>query len=115
VTCKDYSVSAEPRDIDVGRYCYEAFLTFDIWKDTARRVRIRADHKCERCGYRDDPNFLVVHHADTRYSNPNRPDAPWWVPKGWLPDDCFLVCLCGDCHAYVHGHGSDPLAPEDEG
>lgn len=88
---------------------YEQFLESDLWRATARRIRIRDDHRCQRCGYRDDPNYLVIHHTDTGYGHPNRNDAPWYIPEGWLPDDFALSCLCRECHAYIHGYGPDPL------
>jgi hypothetical protein len=84
---------------------YRDFLRSTLWRQTAARIRRRANNRCERCGEQDTP--LTIHHED--YGVRNRTDAPYWVPEGWLPDDAFLQCLCIACHDFLHGRGADPM------
>jgi len=84
---------------------YRDFLTTPLWRETAARIRWRAGNRCERCGAADRP--LVIHHDGYRFTN--RPNAPWWVPPGWLPDDNDLRCICEECHEFHHGRGRDPM------
>lgn len=84
---------------------YREFLETPLWRRTAARIRGRANNRCERCG--SNHCRLTIHHDD--YTAPNRSDAPWWVPEGWLPDDLFLKCVCGECHDFLHNRGPDPM------
>jgi len=83
---------------------YQQFLQTDIWKSTAESVFCRAGGQCERCGTAESPHH--AHHIT--YYAANRPDAPKWIRRGWLPDLPWLVCLCDSCHRYMH---SMPLLP----
>jgi hypothetical protein len=41
-----------------------------------------------------------THHLT--YRAKNRPGTPRSIPKGWLPDFKWLVCLDLDCHRFLH-------------
>jgi hypothetical protein len=77
---------------------YQQFLQTDIWKRTAQSVICRAGGQCDRCYTTHGP--FHAHHIT--YLAGNRPDAPSWVPQGWLPEYPWLLCLCEDCHRYLH-------------
>jgi len=77
---------------------YNEFLQTDIWKRTAESVYCRAGGQCERCYTTHGP--FHAHHIT--YLASNRPDAPHWVSRGWLPDYFWLVCLDEDCHKFMH-------------
>ncbi len=84
---------------------YHDFLETTTWRRTAARLKRKANNHCHRCG--DCCGKLLVHHTD--YHARNRPDAPDWVPAGWLPDDILLECICPGCHDFLHGRGRDPM------
>ena len=77
---------------------YEAFLKTDIWRQTAESVYCRAGGQCERCGSAEGP--FHAHHLT--YQARNRPGTPRSVPRGWLPDYKWIVCLDEDCHRRLH-------------
>ena len=77
---------------------YDNFLKTEIWKQTSESVFCKAGGQCERCGGIEGP--FQAHHLT--YRAKNRPDAPRSIPRGWLPDYKWLVCLDEDCHRLVH-------------
>ena len=80
------------------RQRYSDFLRTEIWKRTTDSTYAKAGGQCERCGTTEGP--FQAHHLS--YKAPNRPGVPRSIPKGWLPDYKWLVCLCGDCHRFFH-------------
>ena len=77
---------------------YQQFLKTEIWQRTAESVFCRAGGQCERCGEIEGP--FQAHHLT--YRAPNRRGTPRSIPKGWLPDFKWLVCLDEGCHHFVH-------------
>ena len=59
------------------------------WPEIARRIKEKADWKCERCGHPDDREngyMLTVHHLDGNKSN---------------CEDYNLAALCQRCHLRI--------------
>lgn len=65
---------------------YRAYLLSDKWQSKARKVRERADFKCEKCG--QNTNGLDVHHQTYDHVFHERLDE--------------LMCLCRECHELTH-------------
>lgn len=64
---------------------YKDYLKTDHWKEVSRKAKMRADYKCQLCGY---DKSLHVHHND--YSRRGEE----------LPSD--LIVLCKTCHGKFH-------------
>lgn len=64
------------------------YLRTDHWRKVAAEARIRAGHRCERCGVRGSYRLLETHHRS--YANL------------WHERDTDLQVLCHDCHFKLH-------------
>lgn len=64
------------------------------WK---RAVRLRDDYTCQRCGVQQP--YIHAHHIAPRG---RRPDLIHDVDNG--------MCLCFECHRYVHEHPKESTA-----
>lgn len=70
------------------RFWYRRFYLFtDHWKRTAAEARIRAGHRCDRCGVRGGFKILDVHHREYHL---------------WHERPTDLQVLCRDCHKKLH-------------
>ena len=72
-----------------GRYCDRV-----CWRAAVESVErsVRARGACERCGYKEEPGILQMHHKDRDTAN-NTLDN--------------LELLCPNCHALEHFHTKD--------
>jgi hypothetical protein len=77
---------------------YDQFLKTELWKQTSESVFAKAGGQCERCGGMEGP--FQAHHLT--YKAPNRQGTSRSIPRGWLPDFKWLVCLDLDCHRFLH-------------
>ena len=86
---------------------YKRFLKSPEWNRKAWQVKQRSKYHCENC--RDYAKHCgAVHHLT--YKERNDVESDWC--QGWLPPISYLVYLCCDCHALIHGKGYyDPLNP----
>ncbi len=69
--------------------CYADVLTKETSPQTAYRIKAFSykDRVCERCGYREIPEILVIHHQDRDRTNNGIEN---------------LVVLCPNCHEAEH-------------
>lgn len=71
------------------RFWYRrVYLFTDHWKRTAAEARVRAGHRCDRCGARAGYRPLETHHRS--YDNL------------WHERDTDLQVLCHVCHFKLH-------------
>ena len=64
------------------------YLNTEHWKRTATEARIRAGHRCDRCGVRGGVKVLDVHHLTYKHL--------------WREYPVDLQVLCRDCHKRLH-------------
>ena len=71
------------------RFWYRRFYLFtDHWKRTAAEARVRAGHRCDRCGARGSYRALDVHHVSYAHL--------------WREYPVDLQVLCRACHTKIH-------------
>lgn len=82
---KRLGISLEVNVSKLKTMAYKDYLKTDHWKEVSRKAKMRADYKCQLCGY---DKSLQVHHND--YSRRGKE----------LPSD--LIVLCKTCHGKFH-------------
>lgn len=68
---------------------FQVLRANSIW---SQAVRGRDDHRCQRCGKRDEEN----NHAHHIAPRSRRPDLKSDLNNG--------ITVCPDCHAWIHSH-----------
>ena len=63
------------------------YLFTDHWKRTAAEARVRAGHRCDRCGARAGYRALECHHI---------------VYHLWHEKHIDIQVLCRSCHKKIH-------------
>lgn len=64
---------------------YESYIASDTWRERARRIRERDDHRCQICGASDVP--LEVHHLS--------------YDRLYHERDDDLMTVCHECHERI--------------
>ena len=67
---------------------YNKYLQSEYWHEVSRRVKERADYRCQVC---NSPHDLQAHHRTYEHRG---------YELNHLND---LICLCRKCHATFHG------------
>ena len=65
---------------------------YSEYKEFIKRVLVRDNYTCFRCGY-SNHNNIAVHHLD---------GYDWCIDR--RIDDTNAVCLCKECHSNFHAH-----------
>ena len=64
-----------------------------ISKSLRKKLLERADGVCEECGYAPDFRGLQIHHLARKKMGGSK----------LLDKENLLICVCGHCHAILHG------------